>query len=263
MDAIRKRLTYANVMSSIAVFLVLGGATAIAAQQLGKKTVGTKQLKANAVTTAKIKKNAVTTKKLKNNSITTAKLKNDSVTGAKVLESSLGTVPSATNANVAATANTYNGLGRKFIRANASGAGASKAASQLASPELQMFSSGVLSLYAKCYEYEGTTYGVLFIRTAQNGAIFYSDYDSAEGDPFLNTNTEEDDREVLEESAGANSAGIYGNHTPGLYAFAPDGTALIGHLQIAVKTGTLTEGDGVYGPGNVCLFSGVVTNASA
>jgi hypothetical protein len=36
---IRKRLTYANVMSSIAVFLILGGATAFAA--LGKNTVGT------------------------------------------------------------------------------------------------------------------------------------------------------------------------------------------------------------------------------
>ena len=31
MKPIRKRLTYANVMSSIAVFLVLGGATAFAA----------------------------------------------------------------------------------------------------------------------------------------------------------------------------------------------------------------------------------------
>jgi hypothetical protein len=66
------------VMSSIAVFLVLGGATALAASQLGKNTVGTKQLKKNAVTTAKIKKNAVT--------------------GAKVKLSTLGTVPSATNA---------------------------------------------------------------------------------------------------------------------------------------------------------------------
>ena len=47
MKQIRKRLTYANVMSSIAVFLVLGGATAIAAQQ----KIGTKQLKANSVTT--------------------------------------------------------------------------------------------------------------------------------------------------------------------------------------------------------------------
>ncbi|HWO84617.1 MAG TPA: hypothetical protein VNM38_12630 [Solirubrobacterales bacterium] len=54
MKQITKRLTYANVMSSIAVFLVLGGATALAAG-LGKNSVGTKQLKKNAVTGAKVK----------------------------------------------------------------------------------------------------------------------------------------------------------------------------------------------------------------
>jgi hypothetical protein len=75
-------------MSSIAVFLVLGG-TAFAATQLGKNSVGTKQLKKNAVTAAKIKKNA----------ITTAKIKKDAVTGAKVNEGTLGTVPSANVAN--------------------------------------------------------------------------------------------------------------------------------------------------------------------
>ena len=48
MKQIRKRLTYANVMSSIAVFLVIGGATAFAAG-LAKNSVGTKQLKKNAV----------------------------------------------------------------------------------------------------------------------------------------------------------------------------------------------------------------------
>jgi hypothetical protein len=85
---LRKRLTYANVMSSIAVFLVLGG-TAFAATQLGKNSVGTKQLKKNAVTAAKIKKNAVTT----------AKIKNDAATGAKVNEGTLATVPSANVAN--------------------------------------------------------------------------------------------------------------------------------------------------------------------
>ncbi|HET7054559.1 MAG TPA: hypothetical protein VFI09_11660 [Solirubrobacterales bacterium] len=55
MKQIRKRLTYANVMSSIAVFLVLGGATALAAGGLGKNTVGTKQLKKNAVVSSKVK----------------------------------------------------------------------------------------------------------------------------------------------------------------------------------------------------------------
>ncbi len=80
MSQIRKRLTYANVMSSIAVFLVLGGATALAASKIGSK-----QLKANSVTTGKIKKSAVTT----------SKIKTDAVTGAKVKESTLGTVPNA------------------------------------------------------------------------------------------------------------------------------------------------------------------------
>jgi hypothetical protein len=76
---IRKRLTYANVMSSIAVFLVLGGATAFAASHLGKNSVGSKQLKSNAVTSAKIKKNAITTAKIKNGAVTGAKIKAASV----------------------------------------------------------------------------------------------------------------------------------------------------------------------------------------
>jgi hypothetical protein len=125
---IRKRLTYANVMSSIAVFLVLGGATALAAG-LAKNSVGSKQLKKNAVTAAKIKNNAVTgskiqaaavdgskiavgavtaaqlgdgsvgTSKLADGAVTTGKLGNDAVTGDKVKESTLGQVPSAANAD--------------------------------------------------------------------------------------------------------------------------------------------------------------------
>ena len=88
MQQIRKRLTFANVMSVIAVFIALG-ATAFAATQLPKNSVGAKQLKKNAVTAAKIKKNAVTT----------AKIKNNAVNGAKVNEATLGTVPTANLAN--------------------------------------------------------------------------------------------------------------------------------------------------------------------
>jgi hypothetical protein len=76
---IRKRLTYANAVSSLALFLVLGGATAIAASKIGSH-----QLKANSVTTAKIKKNAVTATKIKKNAITTGKIKNAAVTGEKI-----------------------------------------------------------------------------------------------------------------------------------------------------------------------------------
>jgi hypothetical protein len=70
MHSIRKRLTYANVASSLALFLVLGGATAIAAHHLGKRTVGSAQLKNNAVTRAKIRKNAVIGSKIADGSIT-------------------------------------------------------------------------------------------------------------------------------------------------------------------------------------------------
>jgi len=63
MKSVRKRLTYANVMSSIAVFLVVAGGTAFAASQLGKESVGTKQLKKEAVSLAKI--NAAAKKSLK------------------------------------------------------------------------------------------------------------------------------------------------------------------------------------------------------
>lgn len=84
MKRIAPRLTYANVMATVAVFIALGGAS-YAATRLPKNSVGSKQLKKNSVTTTKIK--------------------NGAVTGAKVRTSSLGTVPSAVNAENATVAN--------------------------------------------------------------------------------------------------------------------------------------------------------------
>lgn len=89
MKQIRKRLTYANVMSSLAVFLILGGASAFAAVQLGKNTVGSKQLKKNAVSAAKIKNEAVTNAKLKAGAVTETKLSNGAVTAAKLGENAV------------------------------------------------------------------------------------------------------------------------------------------------------------------------------
>jgi hypothetical protein len=81
---LRSRLTYANVMSTIAVFLVLGGATAFAAHQLGRHSVGARQLKANAVSTAKIKKEAVSRKKIKNSAVDTTKIADGTVAGTDI-----------------------------------------------------------------------------------------------------------------------------------------------------------------------------------
>jgi hypothetical protein len=117
LSKLRTRITYANVMSSLAVFLVLGGASAYAANKIGSN-----QIKSNAITTGKIKKEAVSAAKIKKNAITTAKIKNGAVDGAKVKDgsltgteinaSTLGTVPLASKsgkteqiANIFFTAN--------------------------------------------------------------------------------------------------------------------------------------------------------------
>jgi hypothetical protein len=55
---IRSRVTYANVMATIAVFLALGGG-AYAAFSLPRNSVGAKQLKKHAVTPSKVAKRTV------------------------------------------------------------------------------------------------------------------------------------------------------------------------------------------------------------
>jgi hypothetical protein len=87
----RPKLTYANVVATLALFIAIGGASAFAATQLAKNSVGSKQIKKNAVTTAKIKKEAVTA----------AKIKRGTLTGTQINASTLGTVPNAQHATTA------------------------------------------------------------------------------------------------------------------------------------------------------------------
>jgi hypothetical protein len=85
------RPTYANVVSTLCLFLLLGGASALAATQLAKNSVGAKQIKANAVVTAKIKNAAVTTSKLANNAVTTGKITDAAVTTSKLADNAVTT----------------------------------------------------------------------------------------------------------------------------------------------------------------------------
>ncbi|HWO47328.1 MAG TPA: hypothetical protein VNM41_04640 [Solirubrobacterales bacterium] len=83
-ERLRERLTYANVVATIAlIFAVGGGATAIALS-LPKNSVKSKQIAKEAVKTSDIAK--------------------DAVTGDKVKESTLGKVPSAAHADTAGRA---------------------------------------------------------------------------------------------------------------------------------------------------------------
>ena len=83
LSRIRGRLTFANVMSVVAVFIALGGTT-YAVTKLPRNSVGPKQIKANAVGTSEAM--------------------DDALTGQDISEGTLGQVPSAQSASSAQTA---------------------------------------------------------------------------------------------------------------------------------------------------------------
>ncbi len=92
MRQVRDKLTYANVVATLALFIAIGGASAFAATQLGKNSVGTKQLKKNSVTTAKLKSNSVNGAKVADGSLTGADIADGSLTGTEINQSSLTAV---------------------------------------------------------------------------------------------------------------------------------------------------------------------------
>jgi hypothetical protein len=83
---VRGKLSYANVVSTICLFLLLGGGAALAATALPKNSVGAKQLKKDAVNGAKVAAH--------------------SLTGSDLDLATLGAVPIATTAESANTAKT-------------------------------------------------------------------------------------------------------------------------------------------------------------
>ena len=90
---LRKHLTYANVVSTLCLFLAFGG-VAYAGAKLAKSSVGTEQLKGEAVTKGKLGPNSVNSKKVVDGSLT----------GSDINAATLGKVPNATNAEHATSA---------------------------------------------------------------------------------------------------------------------------------------------------------------
>src|SRR4051794_34792635 len=89
MRRVRGHLTYANLMSTLAVFLVVGGGAAYAA---------------NTIFSSDIVDGEVKTADIGNNQVRSADVRDDTMTGADVNEGTLGQVPSAQSAATAQTA---------------------------------------------------------------------------------------------------------------------------------------------------------------
>jgi hypothetical protein len=107
---LRRHLTYANVISTVCLFLVLGGGAAFAATKLAKSSVGTEQLQGEAVTKGKLAPDSVNSKKVVNGSLT----------GEDIASSTLGKVPSASNAEHADSATTAGSANSASTATNAS-----------------------------------------------------------------------------------------------------------------------------------------------
>jgi hypothetical protein len=95
MTLLRGKLTYANIVATLALCIAVGGASAFAATQLPKNSVGTKQLKKGAVNAAKIKDEAVAEAKIKNGAVTGAKIKKGTIDASAL---AAGVVPPPVNA---------------------------------------------------------------------------------------------------------------------------------------------------------------------
>jgi hypothetical protein len=80
MNKLRGRLTYANIMATIAVFIALGGAS-YAAFQLPKNSVGAQQIKRNGVKAPEIAENAARKSEIGNNSVGTEEVANGTLLG--------------------------------------------------------------------------------------------------------------------------------------------------------------------------------------
>ncbi|MFL5859694.1 MAG: hypothetical protein ACJ780_02800 [Solirubrobacteraceae bacterium] len=109
----RKRLTFANVTSMLALFFALSGAS-YAAVVLPAGSVGPRQLRANAVTAPKLARHAVQSRSIAlgavtngtiaRGAVTNGSIAPGAVTGGDIQLSTLGEVPTAKTASVATVA---------------------------------------------------------------------------------------------------------------------------------------------------------------
>ena len=84
MTKLRLRVTYANVVSTLCLFLLMAGGGAFAASKLARNSVGPKQIKNGAVGSTKLADSSVTTSKLADSAVSSAKLGSGAVTLGKL-----------------------------------------------------------------------------------------------------------------------------------------------------------------------------------
>lgn len=147
---LRRHLTYANVVATLALVFALGGGVVYAAGKIGAHGIAK-----NAIRSYHIRNKQVKRPDIAGGSINSGKVSNDSLSGKDIKEASLGLVPSAQDAR------TVNGITERVIRsAQPSTAGLS-----------QVVAQGGLTVLTSC----GTTNATMQVHggaPGDNGTVF-------------------------------------------------------------------------------------------
>jgi len=216
----------------------------------------------------------IDSREIKNRTVRELDLRRNTLTGLSIREKKLAKVPAAARADTAASAEIAGSAANMKVlgamRVAASASGPDPDAVRAAAQRIPIASKGALTVYAKCFADDDAganpgVYGEIYVETTQDGAIVDSYSTSLEGNggasQMLNAGTAEDDRRLNDSFSFTNMAGV-ANATDtvdgSFMVAAPDGTGLTGQLNVATKTGSLVGGDGVYGAGPACVFSGYV-----
>jgi hypothetical protein len=180
-----RRLSYANVMATVAVFLALGGG-AYAALKVPKNSVGARQLVNGAVTSKKLHNGAVTARKLANGAVTGAKVLAGSLPGKQVNAATLGTVPNASNASSALHANSADNATHAADADTVGGVSVKGFNYQTPTTGTKqtLFSLGGLTVTATC------SAGTIVARTSVDHAYISSEWVTSTGLPHASSNTD-------------------------------------------------------------------------
>ena len=104
---LRRHITYANVVATLALVIALGGGVVYAANKIGPQGI-----RKNAIRSYHIRNKQVKRQDIAGGSINSRKVSNDSLTGKDLKEATLGTVPSSEDSK------TVNGITERVVHAS-------------------------------------------------------------------------------------------------------------------------------------------------
>jgi hypothetical protein len=158
MGRLRHAITYANVVSTLALVLALSGGAVYAANKIGASSI-----KKGAVHSKQIRNRNVKRQDIAGGAISSHKVSNNSLTGRDIEESKLGLVPSANNAR------TVNGISERVVRAT-------EAQSTAAT---QVISDGGLTVLLSCTA-GNATMGIHGFAPGDAGTVFEAETPSTQ-----------------------------------------------------------------------------------